>query len=61
MISGITDEMLMQSTLLALTMQNVTGDMGGTAGEIYGDMVLKTDGWVDGTGYIYGDYGSLGE
>lgn len=57
----MTDEKLMQATLLALTKQNVTYGGFGTNFEIYGDMKLKTDGWVDGTEYIYGNYGSVEE
>lgn len=40
------DNMLMQATLMALTMQNVTGDPGGQNGVILDVYSLYFDGWV---------------
>lgn len=52
----MTDEKLMQSTLLALTMQNVTGEAGGLDSSIVGDFAMCFDGIIVISNAIIGEY-----
>ena len=52
----MTDEALLQATLLALTRQNITGDPGGKSGAIIDDYAIRTDGWIEEISPIMGDY-----
>ena len=57
-MTRIPKEELLQATMLALTRQNVVGEVGDPSGAMLGDVAIYTEGWRVQTPPIYGDFDS---
>ena len=57
-MTRVPKEELLQATMLALTRQNVVGEVGDPSGAMLGDVAIYTEGWIVQTPPIYGDFDS---